>query len=563
TVRFLLALARLAETRSWLFFAAICLSCGWGRMHSLITRHLDHDEIFTFYIAQSQTLRQLFKLTHTVDLHPPLSYLLVRMSFAIFGVSAWSCRLPFLLCYLVAAGLLFYLLSRLLSPLFGLITTLFLWSTPYAYLAGEARPYAMLLCFTSLMLVSWRQAVEREGLRHRWALAGLAAGGFGLLLSHILGVLAFAAFITAELIRLWIRRKPDWHLWIALLVPVVCVLTYLPLIRTRSTMLFADEYHVTTRRMVSFYWESIRYVVTPLVFIALLALLWPVFRKQPSATSTANPNSIRVPFGFLLAALSLMPLAIGILFARTSTAFFDRYGVVWLIPFAVVPAIALAYATQCDRLAATATALFIAVIFFFNSSGKAWIVEQVSNLAPARAASKLLYVLALPPMLPPGNPPIPSYLQAALAVAPSVSHLDAIDPQLPVVANTGLTFMELDREESAQVALRLYMLTDEVAASTIAHDTVFAHYEQVVSAFPIRGKIEDYCNFVSAHPRFVVVGAYNNPQGWLLRKLDQDGAELHVLGICQGYSEECQIYEISVQRGQCEKPSRDFTTSVR
>src|SRR5258708_8984023 len=124
-------------------------------------------------------------------------------------------------------------------------------------------------------------------------------------------------------------------------------------------------------------------------------------------------------------------------------------------------------------------------------------------------------------MSPPGNPPIPSYLQAALAIAPSVSHLDAVAPQLPVVANTGLTFMELDREESAQVAQRLYMLTDEVAASTIAHDTVFAHYEQLVSAFPIRGKIEDYCNFVSAHPRFVVVGADNNPQERLLRHLTQ------------------------------------------
>jgi len=533
-------------------------------MRSLSTRHLDHDEIFTFYIAQAPTLRQLFELTHTVDLHPPLSYLLVRGSFAIFGVSSWSCRLPFLLSYLVATALLFYLLSRLSSPLYGLIGTLFLWSTPSARLAGEARPYAMLLCFTSLMLVSWHQGVEGEPpRRRRWALALLAAGGFGLLLSHVLGVLAFAAFIGAELIRLWICRKPDWHLWIALLAPVICVLTYLPLIRTHSTMQFADEYHVTPLRIVSFYWESIRYVVTPLVLIALLALLWPVFRKPTSAPSTANLHSIRVPFAFLLAALSLVPLAIGILFARTSTAFFDRYGVVWLVPFAVVPAIALAHYTQRDRLAAAATALFVAVILFFNTSGKAWVVEQVSNLAPARAASKLLYVLSLPPIMPPSYPPIPSYLQAALDTAPSVSHLDTIAPQLPVVANTGLTFMELDREESAQVAQRLYMLTDEVAASTIAHDTVFAHYERVVAAFPIRGKIEDYCTFVSAHPRFVVVGAYNNPQGWLLRKLDQDGAELHLVGICQGYSEECQIYEVSVGRGECQKPARDFTTSIR
>src|SRR5258708_7274696 len=201
TVRFLLALARLAETRSWLFFAAICLSCGWGRMHSLITRHLDHDEIFTFYIAQSQTLRQLFKLTHTVDLHPPLSYLLVRMSFAIFGVSAWSCRLPFLLCYLVAARLLFYLLSRLLSPLYGLIAALFLWSTPYAYLAGEPRPYAMLLCFTSLMLVNWYQAAEGEDLRRRrWALAALAAVGFWMLFSPIFGRFCFVPLFTLSLL---------------------------------------------------------------------------------------------------------------------------------------------------------------------------------------------------------------------------------------------------------------------------------------------------------------------------------------------------------------------------
>src|SRR5258708_39660721 len=121
--------------------------------------------------------------------------------------------------------------------------------------------------------------------------------------------------------------------------------------------------------MVSFYWESIRYVVAPLALIALLALLWPVFGKRPSATSTANPNSILVPFGFLLAALSRMPIAIGILFARTSTAFFDRYGGVWLIPFAAVPAISFAYATPLDRLAATATALFMNAHFFCYNTG--------------------------------------------------------------------------------------------------------------------------------------------------------------------------------------------------
>src|ERR1019366_7641814 len=89
SVRLLLAIAHFAETHGWLLCAAISLFCGWGRLNAMVTRHLDHDEIFTFYIAQAPTLRQLFKLSHIVDLQPPLSYLLVRASFAIFGVSSW------------------------------------------------------------------------------------------------------------------------------------------------------------------------------------------------------------------------------------------------------------------------------------------------------------------------------------------------------------------------------------------------------------------------------------------------------------------------------------------
>ena len=202
TVRLLLGAARFAESYGWLLFAAISLGCGWGYLNNLASRHLDHDELFTFYIAQAPNLRQLFKLTHTIDLHPPLSYLLVRASFAIFGVSSWSCRLPFLLAYFVAAALLFFLLSRLLSPIYALIATLFLWSTPLARLSNEARPYSMLLCFATLMFVSWYQATEGDGLTgRRWSLVTVVAGGFGLLLSHVLGLLAYAAFFGAELLR--------------------------------------------------------------------------------------------------------------------------------------------------------------------------------------------------------------------------------------------------------------------------------------------------------------------------------------------------------------------------
>jgi 4-amino-4-deoxy-L-arabinose transferase-like glycosyltransferase len=564
TVRLLRAIAQFAETHGWLLFVAISLGCGWGRMSALASRHLDHDELFTFYIAQAPTLGRLIKLTHSIDLHPPLSYLLVRLSFAVFGISAWSCRLPFLLAFLGTGVVLYFFLSRILSPIYGLIATLLLWSNPFAYLANEARPYSMLLFFTALMLLSWYRVIEWDGLSSdRWALIMVTASGFGLLLSHVFGVLVYAAFVASELLRLAIRRKPDWRLWSALLVPTISVLTYLPLFRTHSTMLFADEYRVTPLRLAGFYWESIRYVVTPLAVIALLALLWPVFRKQARVTPPATTGAVRASLGLLLAGLALVPIVSGILLARDGTAFFDRYGVVWLVPFTVVPALVLGFRTQQDRLAATATALLLVAIFFFDTSGKAWLIEQASNLLPSKVAAKLLYVFVLPPIISVQYPQTPSYLRAAFATAPLISDLASVDPDLPLVANTGLTFMELDRQETAQVTKRLYMLTDDEAASTIAHDTVFAHYEQVKEAFSLRGTIQPFCTFISEHPRFVVVGAYNNPQGWLLRKLDRDGAELRVIGTCGGNTEDCRIYEITVRREQCQKSSELSKTIVK
>jgi hypothetical protein len=361
--------------------------------------------------------------------------------------------------------------------------------------------------------------------------------------------------LGAELVRFWIRRKPDWHLWVSLVIPLFSVLSYLPLIRTHSTMLFAREYRVTPLRMFSYYWESIRYVATPLALVALLALLWPARRKRTPVALLPDLPAISAPFRFLLASLALVPLAVGILFARTGTAFFDRYGVVWLIPFALVPALILGYRTHRDPLAGSVVVLALAAVFFFNTIGRPWLLAQLSNLAPARIANRLFYVVALFPVYPPPNGPVvPSYLGAELSGAPHINNLDAVEPELPFVANTGLSFLELDREESQQFTERLYLLTDEQAAAAIAHDTVFSHYERLKEIFPIRGTIEPYCTFVSAHPRFLVIGAYNHPQGWLLRKLDREGAKLRVLGTCSETYEDCQIYQISMASNACSEP---------
>jgi hypothetical protein len=549
--RLITSAADFADANGWAFFAVISLWCGWMRLSGDLHRRLGHDELYTFYISQAASLTKLLALTRTVDLHPPLSYLLVRLSFAVFGVSAWSCRLPFAAAFILTSVFIFWLSERMLSPLYGLIAVLFLWSCPYSNSASMARPYSLLLCFTSMMLVCWYCATESVG--HRvWALVGLSVGGFGLLLSHVLGVLPFAAVVGAELLRFRIARKTDWHLWLAFLAPLISLLTYLPLLKTHSALLFTPVYRVTPIRLLSCYWEPLRFAITPLLLITILAAARLITRSGGDSNSGRGALAGNLPLGFLLLSLFLTPLLTAIVFAWTGTAFFERYGVVMLLPVAIVPAMLLAFGTRCRGPYAVGMVLLLAALIHINSSGMAWLLEQASSVAPPAVAARLLYLAAMPPVKDAPKVIFPAYLEREWERAPEVSDLNSAEPGLALVAGTGLTFLELDHSENANLAQRLFLLTNKEAAVAITHDTLFENYEQLQAVFPLRGTVEPYCSFLRSHRRFLVLGAYNHPQGWLLRKLDADGARLRIIGKYASTLEEHDLYEVIVPLNLCQ-----------
>jgi hypothetical protein len=257
---------------------------------------------------------------------------------------------------------------------------------------------------------------------------------------------------------------------------------------------------------------------------------------------------------WLLLFLFLVPLEIGILFARTGTAFYERYGVVALIPCALFPVIFLGYRTHCDRLVAGSMAILLAILFVLNTSGKWWLVEQIANVAPPTIAARLLYLVALPPIAPPPltMPAVPPYLEKELYAASPISHWESMEPGLPLVIGSGPTFLELDTYQDPALTERLYLLTNHEAASNITHSTVFDQYELVKAAFLIRGQVKPYCTFLRGHSQFLVLGGYNYPDTWLLRKLEMDGAKLSIVGTYDdGVIEEHQVYKVSMTNAQC------------
>src|SRR5262249_45427637 len=80
----------------------------------------------------------------------------------------------------------------------------------YSY---EARPYALLLAFGAIALVSWQGAAEG---RHRvLALLSLALSPCAALSSPAFAVVLALPFLSGEIVRTMQRRRVDWPVWLA------------------------------------------------------------------------------------------------------------------------------------------------------------------------------------------------------------------------------------------------------------------------------------------------------------------------------------------------------------
>ncbi len=543
--RLVLSSTRFMEAHPWLTFAALTTLLGWFALHQMAFRHLDHDELYTFYISNAASWRRTLELSQTADLHPPLSYLLTRTVFHFLGASTFTARIPSIAAFIVASGLIFAFLSRISSVVFASVGLFFFWNSSLADYARVARPYALLLMFTALLFFGWDRATDgRE--RRGWALAAVAAGACGMLLSHVLALLPLAAFGLAELVRFAIRRKPDWKLWAAMLLPAISLVTYIPLFRTQRSLLFAPYYQPRPLRLLAFYWGSLNLVARPLLCILVVAALWPVFSKHAQADSGDEARKLTVPHRLLLLLLFLVPVGAGILLARSGTAFFDRYGIVILITLAVVPAFLLSIRSRRNPFAGSIGFGIVMMFWLVQSFARPWVIESTASLLPLRAAAVVsAFVIAVPEVPQPPPVLLPTYLNREERQAPKVKKISSVFPELPMVAGSALPFMELDHYEDNTFTSRLFLLDNREAAVNLVHFTLFEGYGRLKDLFPIRGTVAPYDQFIATHRHFLVLGDYCHPTEWLLRKLEADGAQLKIIGLYEGTHEDHDLYEVT------------------
>ncbi len=478
-------------------------------------RLLNHDELFTLYISRAQSLHDLFRDIRLIDLNPPLSYLLTRLSLRLIPAEALACRLPEMLAFLVAMLTLFTFVRRRMGTLFGLLAAALFFSSLAGEVAVLARPYALLLAFFMLALVHWQSAVDPRQ-RRAVALLALVLSVAAMLLSHVFALLAWSALAAAELARSLRRRRPDLPVVLALTLPLVAGLTYLPLLRNHAASSFPLAFQPTGEDVFVFYFSHIDRELTTL-WLTAVAILLLLGRRRLRGSSTffftpAEWTAIIVVFALPAVQIALL--------MHTHGAFFPRYGVVACLAAALLATSFLAWWTARDLRAALLASIIALLI-----SGQVNLAFDglpiFFNRHPLRAS----------------EPAIEPCQVCALA--------DSIDPTLPLVDSSGLTFLEMDHRESAELLRRVFYLTDPAASTQFAHATIFEGMPLERELFPIRSHVEAYPNFVREHPHFFVYGQYDYPEDWLLRKLQADGADLRVRGRVDAQYRDRELYEVT------------------
>jgi hypothetical protein len=444
------------------------------------------DELYTLDLARARTIPLLWQLIRRFDFQPPAGYLLSRFSMELFGQSPFGLRLPSMLEFYVGSMALFFFVRRKVGISYAAAAILTLWlGAPFQY-ATEARPYALLMMSFSTLLLCWDIATTSKN--RRLALWGVAISNFVMLSAHIFAVLSLYPFLAAELVRFSETRKADFALWAALLVPTAAMTLYIPPLQTYGALYFPPAFQASLGKIIYFYFGCISIVSVALTLALCAALMVPQGKPPVPSARGWRPEEM-----VLLGLILLNPILLNIVLRLRHGAFWDRYAITTRVVIYIGMAILLGLRLGRNRYAGYAAA---AVLLVFCLRTDVW---QNSFTHTVKDASALA----------------------------------GVRPDLPLVDAGPLTFFEMNHHEKPDILSRLYFLKDRSVAMSYTNTNFYEDHgwgNEMKPYFPISASVSSYNDFIHQHREFLVLGTYDHPEEWLLRKLHDDGARLIWLG---------------------------------
>jgi hypothetical protein len=478
------------ETKWWrcvLLISVAYLPLAFLMAHA---QRMSSDEIYTYHIAQQPTIAAMIHLSRQIDLHPPLHFLLQRAALTLELPRWLSSRLPSLLAGWVGLIAIFGLVARRFGNLFGLLAASLYWFTPATNFGWSNRPYAIWLCFLALTAFFW--SLTSEWRRPWWVPLAIGLSGFAMVLDYMFGLPCLLAFLLAEAVRSYRRRRADVPVLAGLMLPFVAGISYCEQIRSFATNGFTQNY------LPSFSMGVDVYIGLILLPLACLAGCW-VFADIVAERSSYPPSSrsLQPEVWVMMVTLTVLPALLLIVAAIHHTQFFARYAACGCVGLALL----LAYfvISFCDR---ARTVAFLLAIGMLIASAASCCLDTHDLMGAERPT----------------------------AMGVSTKPLESLDPQLPIVVASATDFTELNDREPPLIAKRLYYLTDRGEAEKYSGQTLFETEDQTAPLLGLAGHAEPMTTFLKAHAKFYVLGDYMSSEEWSLRYMMDHRLPLAYLG---------------------------------
>jgi hypothetical protein len=457
------------------------------------TRPFWFDELFTLRIACAETVGEMWSiLSSGKEPHPPLSYLAVRATTALFGQTEWAARLPAMVGFWILCLCLYGFAAQRVSAPFAWLAFLLPIAADAFRFAVEARAYGQVMGLCGLSLISWQGACQRSTHRLGW-LIGLAVSLAAAISSHFYAVTMVGPLLLGELVRTIERRRIDVPIWLALGAGLIPLALFFPTIQRAQTVLQHGFFSKAGLADIPPFYVSLVGMGT-LAFIGMVMIVafLPRFEEQTDGCSDPRSNP-RIPWHELAAAsgfLLLPPIAIGLV--RLGIGVFGaRYLIFTIAGLSLLVAFTASRLVNGSALAGLALVSVLVLVcggrvYLLNRDFRGerdWVQFAVASLKERQARTDLPFVFSNPI----------SYLQMTQYAPPDV--------------RKRMTYL-VDPEKSMQY---LGYNTCDKAMSVLKEW--------------VAPETDDYDSFRSSHSRFIMLGN----EFWLPSALLDDKATLRMM----------------------------------
>ena len=457
------------------------------------------DELSTMLVASRSSLQEMLRAV-PADGNPPLYFLLARPFLSLPISTELALRIPSLVAINISAVATYLLLRRQTDSTCAFVGTSVFLATPMTRFAAlEARPYSLLLCFTSLALLCWQSAID--GTHRRLALIGISSGMAGAILSHHYGVLYVSFPILAgELVRIWQSRKVDVPVLLALLLGAATLLiTFPPMLRGQAGLLHAvkassDFWARPSWHDLQFYRMVFPPFILPFLLITgvLGAVLGVFIYRRPCKFHRNSEQSGRDVWAAALVLLLMLPIML--LVSEAGTRYFvPRYAVGSALGVGIVSGL------LCSRLR-----------------------DRFSYLAPYFAAA-VVYCFTLAAL----GLWIDGPRQPIAGLQSDQLLLSAPEGQ-PIVMADALRFLPTWWYSNSQVRSRLHYVGDLNYA--IRQPDFLPEYSLALEQPYGAPRIDDYKSFGDSHGQFLLYCSGSSDLEWIKGRLQRDGWHLVPIG---------------------------------